>query len=44
MKRWLSKLAVFLLLGAIVNVGAAWGYHVGDSEVCSACWKLVPCN
>ena len=25
MKRWLTKLVVFLLLGAIVNVAVAWG-------------------
>ena len=25
MKRWLAKIVVFLLLGAIVNVGVAWG-------------------
>ncbi|MFB3112460.1 MAG: hypothetical protein ACE10G_10540, partial [Gemmatimonadales bacterium] len=25
MKRWISKLVVFLLLGAVVNVAVAWG-------------------
>ena len=25
MKRWLAKLVVFLLLGAIVNIAVAWG-------------------
>ena len=26
MKRWLTKLVVFLLLGAIINVAVAWGF------------------
>ncbi|MEE9128699.1 MAG: hypothetical protein V3T84_01680 [Phycisphaerales bacterium] len=29
MKRWLAKIVVFLLLGAIVNVAVAWGCYFG---------------
>jgi hypothetical protein len=32
MKRWLVKLVVFLLLGAIVNVAVAWGACVRRSQ------------
>ncbi len=32
MKRWLTKLVVFLLLGAVVNVAVAWG--------CAACLQV----
>ena len=28
MKRWITKLVVFLLLGAVVNVGVAWGIAI----------------
>ena len=28
MKRWLTKLVVFLFLGAVVNVAVAWGLAV----------------
>ena len=35
MKRWLAKLVVFLLLGAVVNVAVAWG---------SALWIDLPIN
>jgi len=31
MKRWLVRICVFLLLGAIVNVAVAWSIAVGDS-------------
>ncbi len=32
MKRWLAKLVVFLLLGAIVNVAVAWGCTLGSKR------------
>ena len=35
MKRWLFKLVVFLLLGAVMNVAVAWGVHLGSDRVSS---------
>jgi hypothetical protein len=32
MKRWLAKIVVFLLLGAIINVAVAWGFAIWGSN------------
>ena len=40
MKRWLLKLALFLLLGAIVNVAVAWGTVLHDPpEYIAGFWR-----
>ena len=33
MKRWLFKLALFLFLGAIINVAVAWGFVALQSSI-----------
>ncbi len=42
MKRWAIRIAVFLLLGAIVNVAVAWGLNLMRYPIVEPGWSHLP--